>query len=93
MWTDITRRKHARKGLRHSSDLTDAERAVLEPLLPAASRLGRPRRWSRRPILNGTLYILRSGQPWWTLPGDFPPMTTVQPRWMIPPFCRIIRIT
>ena len=23
MWTDITRSKHARKGLRYSSDLTD----------------------------------------------------------------------
>ena len=74
MWTDITRRKHARKGLRYSSDLTDAEWAVLEPLLPAVSRLGRPRRM----ILNGMLYILRSGQPWRMLPGDFPPMTTVQ---------------
>ena len=78
MWTDTTRRKHARKGLRYSSDLTDAEWAVLEPLLPAVSRLGRPRRWPRRTILNGMLYILRSGQPWRMLPGDFPPMTTVQ---------------
>jgi hypothetical protein len=30
MWTDITRAKHARKGLRYSSDLTDAEWAVLD---------------------------------------------------------------
>lgn len=78
MWTDSTRRKHARKGLRYSSDLTDAEWAVLEPLVPAVSRLGRPPKWPRRTILNGMLYILRSGQPWRMLPGDFPPMTTVQ---------------
>lgn len=78
MWTEITRRKHARKGLRYSSDLTDAEWAVLEPLLPARSRLGRPAKWSLRTIADALLYILRSGQPWRMLPGDFPPMTTVQ---------------
>ena len=78
MWTDITRSKHASKGLRYSSDLTDAEWAVLGPLVPAPSRLGRPLKWSRRTILNGMLYILRSGQPWRMLPGDFPPVSTVQ---------------
>ena len=78
MWTDTTRRKHARKGLRYSSDLTDAEWAVLEPLLPAVSRLGRPPKWPRRTLLNGMLYILRSGQPWRMLPGDFPPVSSVQ---------------
>jgi hypothetical protein len=44
MWTDATRRKHARKGLRYSSDMTDAEWALMEALLPAAARLGRPRK-------------------------------------------------
>jgi putative transposase len=78
MWTEITRRKHARKGLRYSSDLTDAEWAVLEPLLPERSRLGRPPKWSLRTITDALLYILRSGQPWRMLPRDFPPMTTVQ---------------
>jgi len=78
MWTEITRRKHARKGLRYSSDLTDEEWAVLEPLLPARSRLGRPAKWSRRTIIDALLYILCSGQPWRMLPGDFPPMTTGQ---------------
>lgn len=78
MWTETTRRKHARKGLRYSSDLTDEEWAVLEPLMPARSRLGRPAKWSLRTITNALLYILRSGQPWRMLPGDFPPMTTVQ---------------
>ena len=78
MWTDITRAKHARKGLRYSSDLTDAEWAVLEPLLPPGSRLGRPPKWSRRVIMNGLLYVLRSGQPWRMLPRDFPPVSTLQ---------------
>lgn len=78
MWTDITRAKHARKGLRYSSDLTDAEWAVLEPLMPGRSRLGRPPKWSLRVIMNGVFYVLRSGQPWRMLPRDFPPVSTVQ---------------
>jgi hypothetical protein len=41
MWTDITRRKHAREGLRYSSDLTDAVWAVLEPHIPPRSPTAR----------------------------------------------------
>ena len=79
MWTDTTRAKHARKGLRYSSDLTDGEWAVLEPRLPAPARLGRPMKRPRRQIVNALLYVLRSGQPWRMLPKDFPPVSTVQP--------------
>ena len=56
MWTEITRRKHARKGLLYSSDLTDAEWVVLLTfvaqgdlsLRPATSRVEPHRR--RLPI-------------------------------------------
>ena len=78
MWTDITREKHARKGLRYSSDMTDAEWAFLEPHFPLRSGLGRPPKWSRRAIMNGVFYVLRSGLPWRMLPRDFPPISTVQ---------------
>lgn len=78
MWTEITRAKHARKGLRYSSDLTDREWAALEPVLPVPPRLGRPRKWTRREIMDALLYILRSGLPWRMLPKDFPPVSTVQ---------------
>jgi transposase len=78
MWTDTTRAKHARKGLRYSSDLTDDEWAVLEPQIPLPSRLGRPAKWSRREIMNAIFYVLRSGQPWRMLPKDCPPVSTVQ---------------
>ncbi len=78
MWTDTTRAKHARKGLRYSSDLTNDEWALLEGLLPAPSRLGRPPKWTRRAIMNGVLYVLRAGLPWRMLPKDFPPVSTVQ---------------
>ena len=78
MWTETTRGKHARYGLRYSSDMTDEEWALLEPLLPQRSRRGRPAKWPLRMIANAMLYILRSGQPWRMLPRDFPPMSTVQ---------------
>ena len=43
MWTKITRPKYERDLLRYASDLTDGEWKVLEPLLPRAKALGRPR--------------------------------------------------
>ena len=55
MWTDTTRKQFARGGLRLPSDLTDAEWAVLQPLLPARSRLGRPPLWDYRDIVEALL--------------------------------------
>jgi transposase len=78
MWTDTTRAKHARKGLRYSSDLTDAEWSVLEPLLPPRPGLGRPPKWTRRSIMEGVFFVLRSGLPWRMMPSDLPPVSTVQ---------------
>ena len=43
MWTETTRRQYRREDLRYASDMTDAEWALIEPHLPAAKRLGRPR--------------------------------------------------
>ena len=79
MWTDITRKQFARGDLLLPSDLTEGEWAVLEPLLPPRSKLGRPPIWGYRQIVEALLYLLRGGLPWRTLPpGLFPPMTTVQ---------------
>jgi transposase len=78
MWTDTTRKQHARKGPGLPSDLTDAEWAVLEPFVPPASHVGRPRKWPMRRILDAMLYLLRGGLPWRMLPPGFPPATTVQ---------------
>jgi putative transposase len=51
MWTDTTRRQYARAELLLPSDLTDAEWAILEPLLPPRSKLGRPPVWDYRQIV------------------------------------------
>jgi len=78
MWTQITRRKYEREGQRYASDLTDAEWALIEPHMPPAKRLGRPRETELRAVLDAILYIARSGCQWRMLPKDFPPFTTVQ---------------
>lgn len=78
MWTDTTRALHARRGLALPSDLTDAEWALLEPLLPPASRVGRPRKWPLRRIVEAILYLLRGGLPWRMLPPCFPPVSSVR---------------
>lgn len=78
MWTEITRPNYARKGLRYASDMTDAEWALIAPLLPARRRTGRPRTTALRDVVNGVLYLLRAGCPWRLLPHDFPPRSTVQ---------------
>jgi putative transposase len=40
MWTKITQPKYEREGRRYASDLTDAEWALIEPYVPAASARG-----------------------------------------------------
>ena len=77
-WTEITRRKYRRDGLRYASDTTDAEWAVIEPFMPLQADSGRPRKTSLREIVNAVFYIAQTGCQWRMLPGDFPPFTTIQ---------------
>ena len=56
----------------YPSDVTDPEWAILEPLIPAAKPGGRSQEIERREIVNGILYVLRSGCPWRMLPHDLP---------------------
>lgn len=77
-WTEITRLKYRREGLRYASDTTDLEWAVIENLLPPRRRLGRPRTRDLRAIVDALLYILATGCQWRALPTDFPPRSTVQ---------------
>ena len=78
MWTETTRKKYDRDGLRYASDLTDAEWQVIEPLLPAAKSRGRPRTTRLREVINAIQYISRTGCQWRMLPKEFPPRSTVQ---------------
>jgi putative transposase len=77
-WTEITRKRHQRDELRYAGDLRDAEWKLIEPLLPAACRRGRPREVTLRVIMNAILYIAGTGCQWRALPKDFPPCSTVR---------------
>ena len=57
--------------------LSDGEWDLLEPLIPPAKPGGRPRQTDMREVLNGILYVLRSGCAWRMLPHDLPPWQTV----------------
>jgi transposase len=63
-------------------DLTDAQWAVLDPLFrPRRRSDGRGRPWrDTRAVVNGVLWILRTGAPWHDLPNRYPPYQTCHRR-------------
>lgn len=61
----------------YPSDLTDAQWALVAPLLPEPASTGRPRQHDLRVILNAIFYVLRTGCPWRYLPKDLPPWPSV----------------
>ena len=78
-WNEADRMKYDVIRARYSTDVSEAELALIAPLLPA------PKRRGRRPtnaviILNALFYMIRCACPWRLLPKDFPPFTTVQNR-------------
>jgi len=65
------------KRKRYPGDVSDEAWGLLEPLLPAAKRGGRPRTANLREVVNGIFYVLKTGCQWDYLPQDFPPKGTV----------------
>ena len=64
-------------------DLTEEQWKVVAPLLPKPKlrKDGRGRPWrDPRDVLNGILWILRTGAPWADLPGRYPPYQTCHRR-------------
>ena len=64
-------------------DLTDAQWAILENLIPEPPRRpdGRGRPWrDSRAVLDGVLWVLRTGAPWKDLPERNPPYQTCHRR-------------
>jgi transposase len=59
------------------ADLCDAQWAVLEPLLPAGSRLGRPPKWTKRQLIDGIRWRVRVGAPWRDIPSCYGHWRTV----------------
>lgn len=77
-WTEITRPKYRRDGLRYASDTTDEEWKLIAPHLPPPAECGRRRKTSLREVVNAIFYIAQTGCQWRLLPKEFPPFTTVQ---------------
>jgi transposase len=77
-WTETTRRYYRRDGFRYASDLTDAEWALIEPLMPPPMTTGRPRKTKLRDVVEAILYMASTGCQWRAIPKEFPPYSTVQ---------------
>ena len=71
--------KEHQKRRAYPSDLTDAQWAILRPLIPAPRTAagGRPRALDMREVLNTLLYLNRSGCQWDMLPHDLLPKSSV----------------
>jgi transposase len=77
MWTIENRGRYDRSKLRYPSDLTDAEWALVEPLIPPGKSGGGKRKVVLREVVNGLMYILSTGCQWRAVPKDLPPRSTL----------------
>jgi transposase len=77
VWTNENRGRYDRSKLRYPSDLTDAEWAIVGPLIPPAKRGGNKRTVDVREVVNGVMYVLSTGCQWAALPRDLPARSTV----------------
>ena len=62
--------------LAYTTDVTDEEWPILEPLLPPEKTGGRPRKYPMREVINGIQYVLRGGCAWRLMPHDLPQWPT-----------------
>src|SRR5436305_15209884 len=62
----------------YPTDLTEAQWAVLAPLITRRAGPGRPPTVSLRAVVNALLYLARAGCPWRLLPREFPHWTAVR---------------
>lgn len=60
----------------YATDVTDEQWNLIEPSIPDAQPGGRPRTVNLREVVNGILYLNRTGCSWRNLPHDFPPWGT-----------------
>src|SRR6476620_3763615 len=59
------------------ADLTDAQWARLEPLLPRGKKAGRPPKWTKRQLIDGIRWRTRVGSPWRDVPECYGHWQTV----------------
>jgi transposase len=52
-------------------DLTDGQWVLLQPLLPVGKKPGRPPKWSKRQLIDGIRWRVRTGAPWRDVPDCY----------------------
>ncbi|MFJ1551790.1 transposase [Streptomyces sp. NPDC088246] len=65
-------------------DLTDELWAALEPLLPKGKKPGQPPTWTRRQLIDGIRFRVRTGIPWRSPTAKPPPWPTCPPHTSTP---------
>jgi transposase len=59
------------------ADLTDVQWVVWESLLPKGKKPGRPPKWTKRQLIDGIRWRIRTGAPWRDVPACYGPWQTV----------------
>lgn len=78
-WSEADRAKYDVIRDRYSTDMSEAEFALICDLFPSPKVRGR-KPTDLRIVLNALFYMIRTSCPWRLLPKDFPPFTTIQNR-------------
>ena len=61
----------------YETDVTDRQWEMIKNYFPIPEKMGRPKKYSPREILNGIFYLDKTGVHWRLLPKDFPPWSAV----------------
>lgn len=61
----------------YPSDLTDKQWELIREFFEGENRGKHLRKHEKRQLINGVLYVVKTGCQWRQLPHDFPPYTTV----------------
>ena len=77
-WSEATQLKYQRSDDFRQNDVSDEERALIAPLIPAQGRVGRPRSTDLRRVFDAILHVLASGCQWRLIPPCYPPFSTVR---------------
>jgi putative transposase len=73
----VDKRREQPETVAYSTDLSDQQWALIEPLLPKAKWGGRPRKTNLRRVVDALMYLVKTGCHWRLIPSDFPPWRTV----------------
>jgi putative transposase len=65
------------KKMGYKSDLTDKEWEVIKDIFPMPKKGTHFCKYSKRELLNGVIYIAKTGCQWEFLPKEYPPYKTV----------------